>query len=337
MVTPDLNMEKESNKNKQQKMSLKEFGYVIQKRAYAFVLDLLVLYPVVSFILDVLVAVRGSVSVFGKFTFGFVLFSLMQALFILFFDGTPGQIVFKLRVCFENLGRDYFYFLKFTRAFLRQLLANFSVMLLSLPFLSLLTHFRGRAFYDRLVEADVVKRFGDEVRFGELDLHPAVLRSLVRFQNFGYLMLFVFASFFVTDKLSLFNSGGVGRSLASVSSGVGEANSYKAQCDIPSGFFKSTDMKKVVTMHSLDMITDDCLAYQAEKNINQSWSWVAKAVVETDPVVQEKYLEKFCETQSKHLLCVIEVRVPAGEKPVAFKDIVKGVLMSELTPEEKSK
>ena len=132
-------------------------------RVFSFLLDYLILSPVVSFL--ILIFFKQEISIWKEQAYSaelqptiillgsayILFFSLLQCLFAYFWEATPGQYFLKLKLNDEKPDG-----LRFLRLLLRQLTFWLSIVLFGFSWLSVLAHAKQKTFYDRLSEFRVI-------------------------------------------------------------------------------------------------------------------------------------------------------------------------------------
>ncbi len=148
------------------------FRACLTDRLFSFLLDYLILTPVVSFFL--LLGFKKEFAVWNEnsltaesqplfllLALAFLLsFSLLQSFFIYFWEATPGQYFLKLKT--EHLQNSGF---KLFNLMVRQLGFWFSIFVLGLPWISVLTDSAQRTFYDKLADTRVISLKSDQFYF----------------------------------------------------------------------------------------------------------------------------------------------------------------------------
>ena len=147
----------------------------VTDRFIAFVLDFLILSPVVSFcvagILRNLKTVlllnaesEEAVVIWALFVVGIVgISSLIQAFFIYFWQATPGQKFLQLEVVAYPQRLSAEHKLTFAQSFLRPLGWWLGTLLMGVPFLEILGHPLRRAFHERVSDTLVISHKHDPV------------------------------------------------------------------------------------------------------------------------------------------------------------------------------
>lgn len=170
------------------------FRASLADRIFSFLLDYLILTPVVSFLL--LLGFKKEFAVWNEnsFTaesqplflllaFAFVIsFSLLQSFFIYYWGATPGQYFLKLKT--QSLQPSGLFFFKFT---VRQIGFWVSVFFLGLPWLAVLADSEQRTFYDKLAETRVVSLKSDQFYFSfefETKYWRAFMATVILFFSF---------------------------------------------------------------------------------------------------------------------------------------------------------
>lgn len=163
-------------------------------RFFSFLLDYLIISPVISFL--ILALFQAEVSIWKNAatkadnfsvaillgTAFIALFSLVQSFCIYFWGATPGQHFLKLQTHADPRSG-----VLFLRLCLRQLGFWVSILFLGLPWLAILSHPQQQTFYDRLSETTVVSLKQRQSYFA-FEVEPRYWRSLTA----TFMVFFVF-------------------------------------------------------------------------------------------------------------------------------------------------
>lgn len=318
MVLPDIH----EYKNKDSKTKI-HFQKLIELRAFSFLVDLLVLVPIVSVLLQI-IQTHLELNVLSKVVFGMMIFSLFQTVFLWMTGSTCGQMIFKLKVEVQSKDPNQTALELFLKYYSRQLMANFSFLALSFPFLSFITNKKNEIFYDRMTETKVVFKNSDlNSCFSEgFDIHPSLIKSSRRFQLLGYVLvmslsLVLFKSYVAQEKseaiVAVIKGDNHQRALASTE-GFTPTQCYLGNVGAATG----GDLRKLILLNTTDLLTDECLAFYSEidsASDDKKWYWTAKALVETDVHIKNSYLQQLCGDESgiDSVLCQSNGRSIASE------------------------
>lgn len=303
------------SKNENSKPQI-HFQKLIELRSFSFLIDLLILVPIVSVLLQLL-QTHFELDFLSRAVIGVFFFSLFQTLFLVLIGSTCGQMFFKLKVEIQSADTNQTVVETFLKYLSRQTLANFSFFALSFPFLSFITDKKNQTFYDRLTETKVVfknKKLNESFLTG-FDIHPSLVKSARRFQLLGYVLvmslsLFLFKSYIAQEKtdaiVAVIKGEDHKRAIAS------EEGFKPSQCYLGSvGTASGGDLKKLILLNTTGLLTDECLAFYSEidsKNEDKKWYWTAKALVETDLEAKNSYLTELCNDEKgiESVLCQSE-------------------------------
>ena len=158
MVIENFNQHLESSNN----VSSFKYRPAIMKRIFSALLDYFILSPIVFFIS--MTVLRSGLDLFRQFPesneakeiilhiciLAMTLFAFLQAVFIYVFDGTPGQIILKIRVEFKSTNYSLF-----LQIFMRQIGFVISPVFLGIPWLAVIYHPEGKAFYEKTSDSQL--------------------------------------------------------------------------------------------------------------------------------------------------------------------------------------
>ncbi len=278
------------------------------ERVFSFFLDYIILAPVVSFLnliifqneMIIWKSANNSAEVLPLFlnlAAAFILFfSLIQTLFIYYYEATPGQYFLKLKI--ERTADSGLILL---RIFLRQLCFWLSGFLLGIPWLAVMAHPQAKTFYDRLTELSVVSLKTNQKRF-HFELETKYWRSLIATFTIFLTALVLITSWknksdlqeraFSFDKMQKIN------------------NSFCAEMD---GVALKQRLQTVIALNLVGQIADVCVDKEADfvlwssgQASLKSLAYYAKSLTETDQQSEDKYLKQAClDTSSEFLGCRI--------------------------------
>lgn len=286
----------------------------VSDRLIALILDFLIFSPVVSlFVASFLKQTRTffllssssqEAFVAAALLTGLVFFLvvLLQAVFLFFWQATPGQLFLQLRVVsYPHPQRR----LTLNQCFLRSFLWCTGFLLLALPFLEVASHPLRRAFHERASDTGVItlKRQADD---GPHPMESRFIGSWMR-MSFLLLMLFVAIGFLQTyrDLLAGHFRGSSGTALVENCQEIKDSD-LKGSARLDAAF----------TLFLLEEISPDCLNKEADAVLwdnpvqAEGLGYLAKyAAAEGDE--QDKYLAKVCEDR-KSGVCIL-ARFMAGQ------------------------
>lgn len=277
-------------------------------RFLAAVFDFLIFSPVVSFcvagflkqiktylLLDPQSAEAGIVWVlFMLSAVGLAVF--FQAIFLYFWQATPGQRFLKMKVVSYPHPATA---LRFSQCLLRSAGWVGSVFVFGVPFLDILGHPLRRAFYERASDTLVVteKREHDD---GPLVLESRFVGSWMRM-----FFLMVFASGLIY-ALQTYHLVQIGRFAAATEK---QKNWMCSQVPEEVPFGDRAD--QAIAMFMMDQVTADCLDKEADFALwnasqgDQAWAYLAKGVATDDQELRKQYFAKVCESGKKSETCGI--------------------------------
>lgn len=272
-------------------------------RLVALLLDFLIFSPVVSLFVAGLIkkgktyfilnpdSSEGIVSLVLIVLAVLFLISLMQATFLYFWQGTPGQLFLKLKVISYPEKNQR---LTLNQCLVRSVAWSLSLIPIALPFLEVLSHPLRRCFHERASDTCVVtlKSLPDT---GPAPVESRFISSVLRL-SFLFILLFCVHMYFRTYQ-----------DLASGSfRGATEtAPEYCKEMKSPDSFGASR-LDAAVTLYLLDEISGECLAKEAEaslwgdSNANQELAYLAQYLLHQGDD-QEQYLKKVCKNSSSQV------------------------------------
>ena len=266
----------------------------IVDRFFSFIIDYLVISPFVMFTLyfafnngflyaksNPQAAENDWFYVLMGFCY-FILFSLIQTLFIAIWQATPGQHFLKLKLDFGEETP-----LNLLRAFCRQLAFWSSFLLLGLPLLSVLTNKRRRTFYDQLADVSVVSLKDEKPLFdfeSEFKYWRALLGTLSLFFGFVFVS-FVWSNY---DKI-------VSRSYSFT-----EFRQRNFFCEDLRTVNPAERMEVAIGLNLVDQLSDSCLDREADfvlwkqKYDDYALAYFAKSLTASDSAKEQQYLTEAC-------------------------------------------
>lgn len=293
MVYPDLNEIKYSKKN---------FKPSVPIRILSSVIDYFIFTPVVSFF--VIVFFKEGVdlyrdfpqSVDGQFAIALVGFffliatTLLQALFIVFHSGTPGQFFLKLEIEFKN--KNYPVFLQ---AWVRQIGFTFSFLMLGVPFLRILSDQNGQGFYEKMTDSEVRSKWPiDQKSY----FHPKSIEIDRKFWSASLATLNVFfIALFALVLIKNYNTV----LTSPVAYATWKARSKFKECQEFQKLNASERLRYMIAMNLVGTYSDKCLNQEADfvlwKNFtdDKSLAYFAKFITSQKNDFEKKYLKQACE------------------------------------------
>lgn len=286
----------------------------VSDRLIALILDFLIFSPVVSlFVASFLKQTRTffllnsssqeALVAAGLLT-GLILFLVvvLQALFLFFWQATPGQVFLQLRVVSYPHPQER---LTLNQCFLRSFLWCTGFFALALPFLEIASHPLRRAFHERASDTGVVtlKRIADD------GPHPIESRFIGSWMRMSFLLLLFFLAigFLQTyrDLLAGEFRGTSGTALVESCQEIKDAD-LDGRSRLDAAF----------TLFLLEEISPECLNKEAEVVLwenpvqGDGLGYLAKYAL-TEDEEQEKYYKKVCE-ERRSGACIL-ARYMAGE------------------------
>lgn len=295
MVFPDLSAP-ETQPHQPQSSSV-PVAFVAD-RFVALLLDFLIFSPIVSLLIAGLV--RQTKTFFlvdaqsseGVVAAGLVvvavIFSvtLLQSVFLYFWQATPGQLFLQLRVISYPVYRPK---LSYAQCFFRALGWSGSFLLLAIPFLEILSHPYRRAFHDRASDTLVItlKKNHDD---GPVPMESRFIASWMR-MSFLFLALFAVIGFFRT-----YHGLHAGEFRMS-------GQTFTGLCkELPDGaaLEGTARLDAALSLYMLNAVSAECLEKESDLalwgdpvNI-QPLAYLAKFLL-TEGKEQDKYFSKLCE------------------------------------------
>lgn len=284
-------------------------------RVFAFVLDFLIFYPVLGFLLSGLtLQLKKSTLVAPQSWEGMAALALMavaagvlvilfQTLFLVLFRGTPGMLFMQLRV------RDINYSdrpLSFNQAFQRSFFWTVSAALLGWPFIEIFGHPLRRHFADRGSDTLVVTFKKD------FDLGPT-LRHWNSVQS--WMRLFILMGMFL------------GMALYSTAYKTFLQNAYHKEageeavamtCLEPDKDSQFTVLDRAITLYLADNLSRECLRQEADAVLwgnsldDRNLAYFAKFLV-SNKDDKIKYQEKICGEENSIICGMTEYLAAAGK------------------------
>ncbi|NUN05708.1 MAG: RDD family protein [Bdellovibrio sp.] len=272
----------------------------VSDRFIAFILDFLIISPVVSLLMAGMIrqtktfflldagSSQGALAAMLVLASVFAVVVLLQTAFLYYWQATPGQLFLQLRVQAYPHEQER---LSLNQALLRSLLWCSGFLLFAVPFLEIASHPLRRAFHERASDTIVVtlkKNFDD----GPHPLESRFIASWMR-MSFLFLLLVGVLGFFKTYY--------------SLQAGLYKDSS--APDSLICKEMKDTDLvgaarlDAALALFLLDAVTSECLNKEADAFLwSQSsnvrdFAYLAKYVAASE-AEQDKYLDKACETPS---------------------------------------
>ncbi len=275
----------------------------VSDRFIAAVLDFLIFSPVVSFCVAgflkeiktyLLIDPQSFEASIIWFLFlvasaGLVVF--IQALFLYFWNATPGQRFMQMKVI--SYPRR-FEALTFAQCLLRSTLWALSFGLVAAPFLEVIGHPLRRSFHERASDTLVIT-LKEEQDDGPLLLERKFVGSWLRM---FFLLVFLVGGLYGVKTYRMVHDGQFATTQAEdkhlLCNQIGTDSYVGAQrIDMATAMFLS------------DEVTADCLRKEADYALwnslesEKSWAYLAKAILSDDKMDQERYFTKSCEWDKK--------------------------------------
>lgn len=287
----------------------------VADRFVALILDFLILSPIVSLLIAGLVRqtktffLLDAQSAEGVVAAGLVVLAvvaivtLLQSVFLYFWQATPGQIFLQLRVISYPVYQPR---LSYAQCVIRSLSWSFSFVLLALPFMEILSHPLRRAFPDRAADTLVItlKKVHDD---GPHPIESRFITSWMR-MSFLFLLLFGVLGFFKTYHSLM----------------AGEYRSKGTQVAACKEMRGSADLEGIarldaaVSLYLLNEISGECLDKEADVALwgdpvnAQPLAYLAKYLL-ADGEAQEQYLAKICEDSSSSTCALARYMAEEGD------------------------
>lgn len=309
MVIPDLSAPEAISRNSKtsESMSLAP----AMDRFIAFIIDFLIFSPVISlFVASLTKKIKLGLILESSstelaalwFVLGFlvvVMTVVLQALFVFFWHGTPGQKFMQIRVVtFPEQAKD----LTFAQALLRSFCWALSFVFFGVPFVEILGHAQRRAFHERASDTLTVSLKNLE------DNRPLEIET--RFIS-GWLGVFFFA-------ISTFAVGFVWKTWESIRvGGFKDESAVVSLCEaIPGGTGTLQRMDQAIALYLNKSLTAECLHREAEFALWQvhdleltAWAYWAKSLIETDSSYQKRYQDMACSSEVTSTPCQLSLVV----------------------------
>lgn len=292
MVIPDLSApETKPRQNKSESIAIAS----IADRFLAFILDFLIFSPIISLLIAGMVRhtktyfLLSPTSQEGNVAAGLVVLMVMffvtvlQAVFLYYWQATPGQLFLQLRVVPYPKEQDR---LSINQSILRSLMFCGGFVLFAIPFLEVVSHPLRRAFHERASDTMVVtlKKNPDE---GPLPIESRFIASWMR-MSFLFVLLFGVLAFFKTYN-----------SLISGAYREKEAATYACKEIKENDLTGPARLDAALSLFLLNEISPECLEKEAEASLwgdpvnSQELAYLAKFVT-TESTEQDKYFDLIC-------------------------------------------
>ncbi len=309
MVYPDISTDENPN------IKAEYQSATPTQRLLAVVIDYFIFSPIVSF-LCVIIFSQGlklykqfpsspeATVILIQIGVGVVfLFTLIQAIFIFFAGGTPGQIFTKTFVSFD-LGQQPRYSLHiFFQCWFRQIGFAISVLCLGIPFLAIFYHQERRTIYEKATESSVlttvVKPF-EILNWGDSERkYVSVFAATFLFFSAG-LLIWGFQNFYqkiLTSNLS-----------------YEKLKTEKQFCSEMDSIQQQNRLNVATALNLVGVLSDRCLDLESDfilwKNFNvsinsesRSLAYFAKYLTADDDDNESEYLNKACTENQDSQAC----------------------------------
>lgn len=319
MLFPDLSAP-EANKNEARSKS-PAIAFV-SDRFLALVLDFLIFSPIVSlflagmmrqtktfFLLD-FKSVEGYIAMSFMAGYAFALVVFLQSVFLFFWQATPGQLFFQLRVKSFPVVRER---LTYPQCLVRAFSWTLSCLFFGIPFLEIVSHPLRRAFHERASDTMVVT-LKKESDTGPMPMEERFISTWMR-------LSFMFALVFVT----IFVLRGYQDLLAGSYKPAADTKLYCSEMPADD-LHGNSRLDAAISLFLLNSISSECLNKEAEASLwadpvrSSALAYLAKYVV-ADVAEQKDYLAKVCESENSKE-CYLG-RYMAGEFRV-LNDVAEG-------------
>lgn len=321
MVYPDLSApESVANTNSQVQYPLAK----PLERTAAFILDFLIFYPVIGFLLAGLsqqikrIFLVSPNSSEGLTAFALLLIAatvlvvLFQTLFLLAFKATPGMLFMQLRMRdFHDSEKP----LGFYQCFLRSFVWVVSSLFAGIPFLEIFGHPYRRHVADRASDTFVITLKKD------YDLGPTI-PQMALMQS--WMKLFIVIGLF--NGMLLYTSA-----YKSFVKKTNAPNSLSSEvvldesCLVEDKDSKYSNLDRAITLYLVDGLNSECLGYEADVVLwgnaleNSHLAYFAKFLV-SESKDKEQYLEKVCTDDAQAVCAMMKFMLnPAMAKLGALK------------------
>ncbi len=273
-------------------------------RLFSFLLDYLVLSPLISFL--ILIFFQKEISIWKANAFSpelkpvFLLlgivyvcfFSISQSLFIYFWQATPGQYFLKLRILDQQPENGLYFF----RTLFRQFGFWFSFLLFGFPWIGILAHQEQKTYYDRLSDMRVVS----------LKVKPDFFSFEFEINYWQALM----ATFFVFFLVILVALGWQHhKSINAASYTFNQMKNDHFFCDELKSIQLSERLQTAIALNLVGQVVDDCVDKEADfvlwKSDDQelkSLAYYAKSLTENDKKLEDQYSQSACQIKNKKFL-----------------------------------
>jgi uncharacterized RDD family membrane protein YckC/tetratricopeptide (TPR) repeat protein len=211
-----------------------------------------------------------------------------QALFLRFFGGTPGKLLFGLRVVDFWSGSKP----SLKDAYLRSFVWWFNTALFFVPHLGVISNKNRRPMHDRLGDTVVVSINGRAASY------PSIRESLVA-QSLTALVLGIVCAVVATEAFRLSTKYSFERGL------FDQVSDEFRKCELVSEAQdrwpeEATRLEIAISLHAASLVDDECLDKEAQTSFmggrEVELSYLARAfVVSGQPSLSDSYLEKTCE------------------------------------------
>lgn len=304
MVFDNFSADNTSSQKKVDHLNLENKASVLD-RLFSFLLDYLILSPVVNFL--ILVFFKVEISVWKEYSYSaelqptFVLlafayiffFSLLQSLFAYYWLATPGQYFLKLKLQDEKPEG-----MRFLRLLLRQICFWISVALLGFPWLSVLAHAKQKTFYDRLSEFRVVSLKQNQ-KYLSFEFETKYWQALV-----ATFMVFISILFLAYGWQQHQN-------IKSASYTFEKMKKQNYFCNDLKSIQLKDRLQTVIALNLVGQITDECVDREADYVLwksrdheQRSLAYYAKSLTEKEFKNEERYLLQACDgDKTKYLGC----------------------------------
>ena len=281
------------------------FRACLTDRIFSFLLDYLILTPVVSFLL--LLGFKKEFAVWNEnsltaesqplfllLALAFVMsFSLLQSFFIYHWGATPGQYFLKLKT--QNLQPSGLNFFKFT---IRQMGFWISLFFLGLPWVAVLADPEQRTFYDKLSETRVVSLKSDQFYFNfefETKYWRAFVATVILF--FSFILAAVGWQQHQRIKNAVYS--------------FQQMKKEQFFCDDLKAVQLLQRLQTAIALNLVGQVSDRCVDKEADfvlwKMDNpelKSLAYYAKSITESDSEREHAYLQQACtEKENSFLGC----------------------------------
>ncbi|XGC81815.1 RDD family protein [Bdellovibrio bacteriovorus] len=284
----------------------------VADRCLALLLDFLIFSPIISlfiagmvrktktFFLLNSVSTEGSIGIVLILVMILALITVLQTVFLYYWQATPGQLYSQIRVVAYPGHQER---LTLNQCVSRSFFWCASFFGLALPFLEVLSHPLRRAFHERASDTMVVtlKREADE------GPHPIESRFIGSWMRLSFLLLILFGVVGFFKSYNTLVAGGYRDS---------GSDSIYACAELKDATLSAeARLDSALTLYFLEAVSSECLNKEAEAVLwgsdekLQGLAYVAKYVL-ADEENQEKYLKQICSEESKN--CALAEYLSAG-------------------------